>query len=234
MDPGTIGLIAGILPKLFGGSGGNSASRIQTEAWKKFTEPSMERIFELAGYMFSNYTAGKERGDFDSERLIDRLRQDADTERAKAINNYASASRIMGYKPGDSEPMRQMGAIDEKQRHDWDRTKTELRANQVNRENNALLLPLQAFQAAGGSASNWGSTQANQTANLTQGQGTMADLFGSMLPYLLPQTQSQSQAPLQAASGGFDTNGFPLQYDNSGYQVSTPASSTGPLFAPVP
>jgi hypothetical protein len=169
------------------------ANRRADEAGKKQDE-LVKRQTELFDTIRGIVTAADKGGQFDPTQQLLQLDKDINKSSRQEGESLASAMRVAGYKPGDSEIGARQDAVTLKHR--------DARLSAANNiRQNSFLQKLQAYQAIGGQQLNPGiGVYGMQQQNAMSQRPDMGGLLGSMQPYLMPQTQEiqqQQQAPFR-------------------------------------
>lgn len=190
--------MANALPWVVGAIGALSSQDQNRRANRQASEgmdlqrEQAQREREIYDILMGKLEEAEGAGVWDAEKQIADLDKEFAAYEARDAGNTAGAMRIMGYKPGDSETINRTDAIKGKYRLERDSMASNIRRQ----------LPLSRLQAyASLKAPNLAGIGANMTA---YGQSQRSDptaMFGSIMPYLMPQGQqprNQSWSQLEA------------------------------------
>jgi hypothetical protein len=156
----------------------NRATGNQKELIKRQTE-----LFDKIAGIVSGADAA---GQFDPQKQLDQLQSDTQYYANRDIGNTAGAARTLGYRPGDSAPLKSIRSIDSAYKLQYGQQANQIRQNAFNEK-------LSAYRAIDPSALNPGIQTYGQQAQQAQSQvGGLGQLAGFVQPFL---QQKQSAKP---------------------------------------
>lgn len=167
------------------------AAKKATGNQKELIKRQTELFDKIAGIVSSHDSAGG----FDPQAQIDQLGLDTAHYSSRDMGNSAAASRVLGYRPGDSEPIKRIQSIDSNYKLQYGQM-----ANQIRR--NAFADKISAYRGIDPSSLNPGIQTYGQQAQGYQGQmQPLSGLVGSMMPFMMPQ--QKASVATNNASGSF-------------------------------
>lgn len=123
-------------------------------------------------------------GQFDPQKQLDQLQTDTSYYANQDMGNSAASARALGYRPGDTAPLKSIRSIDSKYRLQYGQMANEIRRN-------AFADKLSAYRGIDASSLNPGIQVAGQQAQSAQSRvQNPANAFMSMMPYMMPQKPS--------------------------------------------
>lgn len=129
-------------------------------------------------------------GGFDPQAQIDQLGKDTEYYAQRDIGNTAGAARTLGYRPGDTSPLKQIRTIDSSYKLQYGQA-----ANQIRKS--AFSDKLSAYRGIDPSALNPGIGVYGQQANQAQSQvGGYGNLVGAVQPFLQTKPQVNTGKPV--------------------------------------
>lgn len=187
-DPVSAGL--GIGGLLLQNSANNDAKKAQKKA-----QGSEKEIRQRQIQLFDEMLAKIKGHDFSAGTQLDQLKADTDYYSQRDTSNSASAARSLGYKPGDTAPLKSIRSIDSKYKLNYAQ-----QANQIRR--NAFSEELGAYgMLGGGSSLNSAAAGFNNQANQAGAQvQPLTGMVGSMQSFLQPKAKVNT--------GGINPNAF--------------------------
>lgn len=206
-----------LAPAVIAGIGGKNAQR-QAQSLNDRALSMQEdyygifrKVFENAAEMsqtaVKNVLTNMDEGLYDADTLVHRMEEDDARVQAVRSGNYAAGARIMGYKPGDSEPMLQMGEIDKQHKEFRDKEATRLRVEAPARLNRDLAGAIgigQQGASIGGAVTNSAAGAMQQRAGQIEANAPNPT---ALLPYLINSVQmAGNQTGGQLASMAPATN----------------------------
>lgn len=178
---------AAVLPAVLGAGGlllQNQANNDAKKAASKATGNQKELIkrqtelFDRIQGMVSEYDAS---GGFDPQKQLDQLATDTAAYAEKDMGNSAAAARTLGYRRGDSEPIKRIQTIDSNYKLQYGQLANQIRGK-------AFGDKIAAYQGINPSSLNTGIQTYGQQSQMYQGQQRpLSGLVGGIMPYLQPQ-----------------------------------------------
>lgn len=172
MDP-VSGALAGA-SLISGITGGKSAKKKADRAAGKQSEliKMQVELFKRLKGIVEGYDA---EGGFDPKMQLEQLQRDTEHYSQRDMSNAAGSARILGYRPGDSAPLKRIRSIDSKYKLGYAQA-----ANQI--RESAFGDRLSAYRAIDPTMLNNGIQTYGQQANAPQ--PNMGNMFGSIMPFL--------------------------------------------------
>lgn len=194
----------------FLGGGGNASAAEQ----KKLSKLAEREQF-LGDSLLQNWQDVSRQGAFDPNAQLDALKADTAYQTGINTKNAAGASRILGYRPGDSVPIQQQNEINNKSALQYADLSNQIR-------NNAFQSRLSSYgQAALGAGSLYGQG-ANIYGNVAglknqaaQQQSPFASLLGAVTPFMTAGATGGSSLLSGFGKSPGGGSGFSLPFTNS-------------------
>ncbi len=172
----------------------NSANKDAKKSQDKATGNQKElikrqtQLFDRIQGMVSDYDAS---GGFDPQRQLDQLATDTAAYSERDMGNSAAASRTLGYRRGDSEPLTRLRTIDSNYKLQYGQMANQIRSK-------AFGDKISAYQGLNPSSLNTGIGVYGQQAQMYQGQQQpLGGLVSSIQPFLQgkPKVNTGVQGP---------------------------------------
>lgn len=120
-------------------------------------------------------------GQFDPTSRLSQLQSDTEYYAGRDIGNTAGAARTLGYRPGDTAPLKQIRAIDSQYKLNYAQEAQKIRQG-------AFADKLSAYRAVDPSALNPGIQTYGQNAQAAMGQQQpLSGMVGALQPFLMNQ-----------------------------------------------
>ena len=168
------------------------------EAWRKF--------------LMDMVTKSDQSGEFNPEQRIGRLNDISFANQGRAQDASAGASRILGYRPGDSTPLTAQRGISES--YDLNR-----RAQNNDIYNNSFARRLGAYESIGAPGSEGLQVGQSISQNGASQQQDLSGLISSFLNSRTMQPRQRMQQPTQGANPQWNMQAIP---GYAGHQRGTP------------
>jgi hypothetical protein len=158
------------------------ASGKQSELIKRQTE-----LFDTIRGIVGDYDKS---GGFDPEKQIAQLGKDTEYYSSRDMGNTAGAARTLGYRPGDTGPLKQLRSIDSAYKLKYGQEANRIRTS-------AFADKLSAYRAIDPSSLNPGIQSYGQQAQAAQSQqGGLGGLAGVVQPFLQSQPKVNTGSPV--------------------------------------